>query len=276
MADIFLSYSKANRDIAAAVAAHLEDTGLTVWWDRHLDHAGAFAQEIETELDAARKVLVLWSPVSIASKWVRAEAQRADGAGKLICATISGLAAEQLPLPYNTHDVVDLGEGVDLAQTGAAQKLTEWLVPRYAPEDWRENSRAYWAALLERVRGESWPKFPNPARLGNISFPLGAGGRNGCWVVTYRSFDMPGLGVFVTAGVETPGHETLKAWRAGPLADPSAINRFAEWEEREGRLYLHDRLPCEEFWLPPFEARCLTWHERTLKEYMRMLVPLAG
>ena len=33
MADIFISYSQKDRDVATALAAALEARGYTVWWD---------------------------------------------------------------------------------------------------------------------------------------------------------------------------------------------------------------------------------------------------
>ena len=36
MADIFISYAKADRDLALKLSAFLEAEGWTVWWDKSL------------------------------------------------------------------------------------------------------------------------------------------------------------------------------------------------------------------------------------------------
>ncbi|MDB5451563.1 MAG: hypothetical protein JWO33_141 [Caulobacteraceae bacterium] len=64
--------------MARQYADALEAEGFSVWWDAALRSGEAFDQAIETALRAARAVVVLWSPRSVASRWVRAEATLAD------------------------------------------------------------------------------------------------------------------------------------------------------------------------------------------------------
>ncbi len=74
MADIFISYSSADRPTAQAVAQALEQQGFSVWWDRKIPTGEAFDEELEEQLDHARSVVVLWSSHSVKSKWVKDEA----------------------------------------------------------------------------------------------------------------------------------------------------------------------------------------------------------
>ena len=74
MADIFLSYSRADRPKAQQIAKALEQEGFTVWWDKILRAGQTYDEVTEGMLRDARVVIVLWSEVSVKSKWVRAEA----------------------------------------------------------------------------------------------------------------------------------------------------------------------------------------------------------
>src|SRR4029434_7855408 len=84
VADIFVSYVAEDRAIAEKIARALENTGFSVWWDRHLHGGANFAAESERQLTAAKIVVVLWSNRSLDSQWVRDEAQQARDENKLI------------------------------------------------------------------------------------------------------------------------------------------------------------------------------------------------
>jgi TIR domain len=77
-ADVFISYSHQDREVARRYADALSAVGLSVWWDDHLRSGEAFDERIEAALRAAKAVVVLWSKTSVASRWVRAEATLAD------------------------------------------------------------------------------------------------------------------------------------------------------------------------------------------------------
>jgi len=70
------------------VAAALEEDGLTVWWDKVLK-AGQTCDEVSKGmLRNADVVVVLWSTVSVKSKWVRAEATFGERYSAVILAMI--------------------------------------------------------------------------------------------------------------------------------------------------------------------------------------------
>ena len=79
MADIFISYSRADRDKVLVLCAYLESQGWTVWWDTELSAGDAFRDKIMKQLTAARAVIVLWTRDSIGSDFVRAEAGSGEG-----------------------------------------------------------------------------------------------------------------------------------------------------------------------------------------------------
>jgi len=84
MSDIFISYAKADHALALKLSAFLEAEGWTVWWDKSLAVADLYRDEIMKQLAAARAVITIWSPTSVRSDWMRAEAGRAKADGKLI------------------------------------------------------------------------------------------------------------------------------------------------------------------------------------------------
>ena len=86
--DIFLSYARRDRPTARVIAECLSDEGLSVWWDASLHSGETFDEVIERNLKDAKAVVVLWSPASVASRWVRAEATLADRRNKLVPAII--------------------------------------------------------------------------------------------------------------------------------------------------------------------------------------------
>ena len=84
MAQVFLSYSRADADSAKAIATALMESGHTVWWDKHISGGSKFAAEIERALEAAEVVIVLWSANSVASPWVLDEAAEGRDSGRLV------------------------------------------------------------------------------------------------------------------------------------------------------------------------------------------------
>jgi TIR domain len=105
MADIFISYARADRDIAERLAAALEARGWSVWWDRRLHGGQAFDRLIEEAIETATAVVVLWSQSSIDSDWVRAEAAFGLETNKLVPVRIDSGAP---PLRYRNIHTPDL------------------------------------------------------------------------------------------------------------------------------------------------------------------------
>ncbi len=88
MADIFLSYAREDLPRARQIAHALESIGWDVWWDRELRPGVDFREEIERQLNEVSCVLVLWSKASVASPFVRDEADHSVKRGVLVQALI--------------------------------------------------------------------------------------------------------------------------------------------------------------------------------------------
>ena len=105
MADVFISYARPDEAVARRVAKSLEAAGLDPWWDADLPAHRAYAEVIERNLADAKAVVVLWSKSAVGSQWVRAEADFARNAGKLVQAQLDGSLP---PMPFNQIQCADL------------------------------------------------------------------------------------------------------------------------------------------------------------------------
>jgi len=110
MADVFVSYAKADRPLALKLAAMLEAEGWKVWWDTSLAIGDDFRNEIMTELGLARAVVVIWTEASIKSDWVRSEAGRAQADRKLIPVKLPHLSYKDLPPPFDVLHTENVGQ----------------------------------------------------------------------------------------------------------------------------------------------------------------------
>jgi TolB-like protein len=114
--DIFLSYNREDQAVAKCFAEAFEAAGLSVWWDAALRSGEAYDRVTEEALRTAKAVVVLWSPRSVDSRWVRAEATLADRNRTLVPARIE---ACDLPIMFELTQTLDLshwrGEATDPA-----------------------------------------------------------------------------------------------------------------------------------------------------------------
>lgn len=96
--DVFISYSAEDRPMAQALAEALTAEGKVPWFDQAITPQGRFDREINTYLDEAQLVIVLWSRWSQNSHWVRGEALRALDQEKLLSVILDGVTP---PVPFN-------------------------------------------------------------------------------------------------------------------------------------------------------------------------------
>lgn len=97
---IFISYARNDIETVAHVIERLRSSGGHVTWDQDFIGGMDFEQAICDAIDAARSVIVVWSPVSVQSPFVRDEARRALRANKLITTHIAGFDAAAVPLGF--------------------------------------------------------------------------------------------------------------------------------------------------------------------------------
>ncbi|HNP28273.1 MAG TPA: toll/interleukin-1 receptor domain-containing protein, partial [Nitrospirales bacterium] len=97
MKDVFISYASSDRPIAQQLAAGLEQSGVSVWWDRHIQVGSEWDKTIEDALASAKCVVVLWTAHAKDSRWVRAEAREALSLDKVVPVM---LEANAIPLAF--------------------------------------------------------------------------------------------------------------------------------------------------------------------------------
>jgi hypothetical protein len=105
MADIFISYSREDRDRVRPIVEGLQQQGWDVWWDPSIPLRGQ-NDDMDRMLGSAGAVLVIWSASSRGSEYVRSEAAAGLYKNKLIQARIDTSAP---PRPFDQVDVTDLG-----------------------------------------------------------------------------------------------------------------------------------------------------------------------
>jgi hypothetical protein len=132
MADIFISYSKADHALALKLSAFLEAEGWSVWWDKSLGAADLYRDEIMKQLAAARAVISIWTPNSIRSDWVRAEAGAAKKDGKLIPVKTPDVAYADIPLPFGEMHTENAGS-TELIRAAVVAQLAK---PAVEPTAW--------------------------------------------------------------------------------------------------------------------------------------------
>ena len=86
--DIFISYSRRDRDRVNFMAKALEAQGYSVWWDRDLRAGEEFDNVIDKHIKQSKVIVVVWSDTSIKSNWVKEEAEDGVIENKLVPALI--------------------------------------------------------------------------------------------------------------------------------------------------------------------------------------------
>ena len=161
MSDIFLSYSSEDLAIARRFAQGFEREGFSVWWDATLKPGDAFDQAIETALEEAKAVVVLWSKHSVASRWVRAEATQANENRTLVPVMIE---ACKRPIIFELTHTADLshwtGDPNDKAWQSYLAGLrrfvdkgepTQTAIPVTNGSNRRQRFSATWLAVLTAI-----------------------------------------------------------------------------------------------------------------------------
>ncbi len=180
---LFLSYSRGDLARARPVIDLLEGAGFDVWWDGRLEGGENYLQTTEAALEGADAVVVLWSATSVASHWVRDEAQRGRERGCLVPLTIDGTMA---PLGFRQFQLLDISGWDGAAASPEAARIL--------------------VAVKARLGEASAAPIPAPPPAAPAPAP-GAG-------LSRRGVIIGGAGALGAAGV-------LGAWQFGLFGSPA-------------------------------------------------------
>lgn len=235
MSDVFISYKREDQPRAAAIVSALRKSGLSVWYDAHIDTGSAWRQSIEDNLNNAKCVIVLWSEVSVTSQgaFIHDEAGRAQARGILLPVAIDPV---QPPLGFGETQALNLvgwkGDRKDPRFQSLVSKAKGMVARAYAAER---------ATRKKKNHFLPWTMFgvgaALSAGLAAFIFDFAGAQRAVCSVDSVQGFcSQRGLG-----GQPTPVE--LEYWNAMPAGQCAALQAYVDrWpkgayaEEAKSRL----------------------------------------
>ena len=108
--------ANASRPLVAAIEAD----GWSVWWDPEIEAGQEFDRRIAEELKIASAVLVVWTPTSVESRWVRGEARVGADRGVLVPVRFGDA---ELPIDVRALHTTDLDGWRDDPRAPQAQDV---------------------------------------------------------------------------------------------------------------------------------------------------------
>ncbi len=123
---IFISYSRSDSETMRKIAFYLRDQGYRVWVDNEklIPGTAAWEEAIERGINQAFAVVVILSPDSKNSEWVRREITYADQFGKTIFPIlVRGAKEDALPLRLVTRQYVDFRKSEEGGKRALADAL---------------------------------------------------------------------------------------------------------------------------------------------------------
>jgi hypothetical protein len=105
MSDVFISYSHKDTDFVRDLVRPLEAEGFSVWWDHTIPPGKSWDDVIARGIREAKACIIVWSPDSVISDWVKEEATLAKEGGKYLPIQIG---VDQPPMGFRRIQAADL------------------------------------------------------------------------------------------------------------------------------------------------------------------------
>lgn len=164
MVDVFISYSRTNKDKVSQIARAIEQAGYAVWWDAELPPHQSYGDVITAKIQMAKAAVVVWSAEAAASEWVRAEADVARNQKKLVQTALGDITP---PLPFNQIQYANLGDWNGEQDHPEWRKVKASLADLCGPREARDDGQAY--AFPAGAPAESAPAKPAPVKPAPIA-----------------------------------------------------------------------------------------------------------
>ena len=156
MATIFLSYSRKDTAVMQQVKQTLLDAGVSVWTDEGIPPGTpVWERAIEKALRKCEGVVIIQSPDSAESDWVRRELTLADEFGKFIFPLLArGASEESTILRISTTQRIDIRTNFDVG--------LDRLLKDFAARGWTKKAREERKAAqrLKPTTKFDWKKIP--------------------------------------------------------------------------------------------------------------------
>ena len=164
MTDIFISYSRNDRERVRVMAQALEDDGFKVWWDPEILPGESFSKVIDKQLKESSCIIAVWSESSINSNWVQEEADDGMMRNTLIPVMIDEV---DLPRGFKRLQTADLRDwGGNIADPNWQLILTQvrrLVSDRAAKEAAERQAAAQQAAVQQTRKATTGAAAPSPA-----------------------------------------------------------------------------------------------------------------
>lgn len=237
MHDIFLSYAGEDRSRASQLADALGKLGWRVWWDRTILPGKTFDKVIESELNAATCVIVLWSKTSVESQWVRAEAGEALNDSRLIPVLLEDVV---IPLVFRQIQAASLLDWDGNLDHAGFTQLTLAIKAFVEPSRINDEHPDTGASASQPETAEAKPPDRQPDALPESPQPSGqskSGGRSASlfWpAATISALFIAGLSIYLNwqkpaetgtpVTAEIPSDQVIQAKRSDPDDEiPAAV-----------------------------------------------------
>lgn len=149
MAEVFVSYSRADESRVEMLVRALMAHGVSVWWDRSLEQGAHFGALIRKEIGEAGAVVVCWSEAASQSQWVLEEADEAKHLDKYVgCLIAPGRAG----MGFNTLNNANLQAWNGAADDRQLLALLRDVGRRIQRSDIADLAEAEEARLAEEAR----------------------------------------------------------------------------------------------------------------------------
>ena len=234
MADVFISYSREDREWVERLATQLQSEGYTVWWDWDLLVGKRYRETIDNELKTCKATIVVWSQQSIQSDFVRDEAEEAQQRNVLVPVLKESVRPPAGFRQIQTADLSSWTGGGDYAEFRRVLRGIEYLAGPPAscgtsdakPAPGMPPAAGTSASIVPRV-GPSFVQIPNventPSRLSQIAAQLPS--------LSSRTWRFIGFGVVGLIGVlliasqfTTPGRKPIASPIVTNAASPQPAN----------------------------------------------------